>query len=125
MMEASVRPATQRPRLTVALVLGCVAAALLLRATLLDGENDDTVLFTRWLDFLQENGAAELLRHEFRTSYTPVYLYQLIAADAVFPSDAGLLIVKVFPIVFDVVCAFLVYKLVRLRRPQGWLPRQG
>ena len=72
-MEPTVRPVRQRPRLTVALVLGGVAAALLLRAALLHGENVDTVFFTRWLDF-------------------------------------------------DVICAYLAYKLVRLRRPQGPLP---
>jgi Gpi18-like mannosyltransferase len=46
----------------------------------------------------------------------------LIVGDAVFPSDAELLIVKFVPIVFDVVCAFLAYKLVELRRGQGPLP---
>jgi len=117
-----VRPATQRPRLTVALVLGGVAVALLLRAALLHGENRDTELFTLWLAYLQDNGAAELLRHDFVINYTPLYLYHLILANAVLPGDAELLIVKYLPIVFDVVCAYLAYKLVRLRHTAGRLP---
>jgi Gpi18-like mannosyltransferase len=94
-------------------------AALVLRSTLLHGENEDTDVFITWLDFLQANGVTDFLRHEFRTNYPPLYLYQLIVGDLIFPSDGDLLVVKYLPIAFDVICAGLAWKIVRLRHPLG------
>jgi Gpi18-like mannosyltransferase len=114
--EAETRPERHWSLLAVV----AVAAALALRAFLVHGENEDTAVFATWLDYLQENGVGEFLRHEFRTNYPPLYLYQLVLGDLVLPTD--LLVMKVVPIACDVLCAALAWKIVRLRHPVGPAP---
>ncbi len=112
----------RRPTTAVVVAVAGVLLALLLRAFLVHGENEDTGVFIGWLDYLQANGVGHFLRHEFRTNYTPLYLYQLIVGDRLFPADADLLVVKYVPILCDVVCAVFAWKIVRVRFATGPLP---
>ena len=111
------------PRLgAAAVVVGSVALAIVLRALLLHGSNEDMDVFRSWLAFLQQNGASELLQEEFRTNYTPLYLYGLIVGNAVFPHHADELIIKWAPMGFDAVSAIFAYRITRLRHPTGIRP---
>jgi Gpi18-like mannosyltransferase len=128
---AALQPAKERPvtsvgrvvgpHLTLLLVAG-VALALALRIALLHGENEDTGVFTVWLDHLQRFGVADFLSTEFRTNYTPLYLYQLVVGNWLFPGSADLLVLKYLPIACDVLAAVFAWKIVRLRHPRGNLP---
>jgi Gpi18-like mannosyltransferase len=108
--------------LAPAIVVGALAVGVALRAALVHGWNEDMDVFRSWLDVLQQQGARAFLEAEFRTNYTPLYLYALIAGNAVLPDSADELIIKWAPMALDAVTAFFAYRIVRLRRPEGWLP---
>jgi Gpi18-like mannosyltransferase len=95
---------------------------LIVRALLVHGSNEDMDVFRTWLAVLQEHGAGELLQTEFRTNYTPLYLYGLVAGNAVLPAGADELIIKWAPMAFDWVSAFFAYRIVRLRYADGLRP---
>ncbi len=105
-----------------AVIIVASVAGLIVRALLLHGSNEDMDVFRSWLAVLQQHGATELLQTEFRTNYTPLYLYALIAGDAVLPHGADELIIKWGPMVFDYVGAFFAYRIVRLRYREGLRP---
>jgi Gpi18-like mannosyltransferase len=76
-----------------------------------------------WYDEMAEDGFAAL-QQPF-SNYTPPYLYLLGLAtltQAVLPSVTA---IKLISILFDVFSAFLVYRIVQLRRPDGPMPLIG
>ena len=97
----------------------CLLSSLVLRYGLIDFETGDLDAFTNWYDFIVNNGYFYALKHKF-ANYTPAYHYLLL-----FSSLLGLpkiVAIKLISIVFDFVCAFFVYKIVRLKYPEGMAP---
>jgi Gpi18-like mannosyltransferase len=103
-----------------------VLLALLVRSSMIMAENMDfRVFLVPWYRFIIEHGGFAALAFDF-SNYTPAYLYLLALSAGLFglESEAHLPI-KIIPIVFDLVNAFLVYRLVRVKYPDGPLPLLG
>lgn len=111
----------QRHADTLFLGLGILLAALL-RFTLLPHPSYDiTEFFGPWYEFIQKNGGWGALKYNF-ANYTPPYLYLQVIASQIFPRLESVYAIKLFPVAFDFIAAFFVYKLVRLRYPTGTAP---
>ena len=97
----------------------CLLSSLVLRYGLIDFGSGDLDVFSSWYDFQVNNGYFYALKHKF-SPYTPAYHYLLV-----FSSFLGLpkiVAIKLISIIFDFVCAFFVYKIVRLKYPEGMAP---
>lgn len=96
--------------------------ALLLRFSLLSFESGDLRAFVGpWYDFIVANGGFAALRYEF-ANYTPLYLYMITIAAALFSGVPKFFAIKFISIIFDFICAAFVYKLVRLPYQTGPAP---
>ena len=104
----------------IVLVFG-ILVALGARYAVKDFETQDFWFFTdQWMIFIRAHGL-ESLRYPF-TSYTPFYSYLLIAAYYLFPGLSNLFLIKLVSTVFDFICAWFVYKLVRLHYTSDSMP---
>jgi len=74
-----------------------------------------------WYAKLQRHGPLVGLGKDFY-NYTPPYLYLLALATLTSSFIAPLTSVKMIAMVFDILSAIMVYKIVRLHRRQGHLP---
>lgn len=74
-----------------------------------------------WYAKLQRHGPLVGIGKDFY-NYTPPYVYLLALATLTSSFLAPLTAVKIIALVFDIVCAVLVFMIVRLHRPQGYLP---
>jgi Gpi18-like mannosyltransferase len=97
------------------------AAALALRISLLDGWNKDVEAYQEWLQFIRDNGGFRAFKYEIG-DYTPLFPYLLFVLDHVLVGASDTTVIKVGSLVADFVCAGFVYRIVRLRHPQGLLP---
>ncbi|MDR2547788.1 MAG: hypothetical protein LBC96_09860 [Lachnospiraceae bacterium] len=89
-------------------------SALVIRITMFHHMSGDMNRFLlRWVDFIRENGYMSSFADRF-SDYAPLYLY-LLTAIAYFDLDTVIWI-KIISVVFDVVLAIAVYKLVSLRQ---------
>jgi Gpi18-like mannosyltransferase len=96
--------------------------ATLLRFSLSEFESGDFKNFLApWYDFITEQEGFAALKYEF-SNYTPPYLYLLIIASLLLSSLSKVLVIKSISIIFDFVCAFFVYKIVRIKYPTGMAP---
>jgi Gpi18-like mannosyltransferase len=73
-----------------------------------------------WYNAIQEQGFAAIGTDI--SNYTPAYLYLLYLVSLVLPTAADLTAVKVLSMVFDVVCAWIVYRMVGIRYKSSPLP---
>src|SRR3984957_13872126 len=73
-----------------------------------------------WYAAVQEHGFAASGTPV--SNYTPAYLYLLYLTSVAFPHLPAVMAVKVPPIAFDLVCAGMVFLLVRMRYRTGLLP---
>ncbi|MBE1471733.1 hypothetical protein [Kibdelosporangium phytohabitans] len=106
------------PLLAAAAVI--VSLSLAVRLVLFPFESLDYRAFVaQWYEFISANGGFSALRYQF-ADYNVPYLYLLaILTYLPVPALAG---VKVISVLFDVVLALYVYKLVALKYPRGWWP---
>ena len=74
-----------------------------------------------WYAKLQQHGPLAGLGKDFY-NYTPPYLYLLALATLTSSIIAPITSVKLIAMAFDVYAAFMIYKIVRLHRPHGYLP---
>jgi Gpi18-like mannosyltransferase len=102
------------------LIVVMLALAVLLRAISLSNQNLDTEGYIRWYNEIAARGFAALA-DDFAV-YTPPYLYMLWLATLVKGIVPPLLAIKLIPTIFDVLSVFAVFKLVRLKFPQGQIP---
>jgi Gpi18-like mannosyltransferase len=102
---------------TVIVAVG-VLLAVLLRYSLRGYASDDfTGLMNGWYQAIKEQGLAS-----FRTgisNYNPPYLYLLYIISLLFPNLYNLTAVKLPSILGDFLCAWFVYRTVRLKFPAG------
>lgn len=108
-------------KLILALV---VLAALLLRKSLIYfvGNSDYTCCLKPWYDYIVDHDGIYALKDNF-SNYPPLYLLMLVLTSSIF-GDSGYKPygIKGIPILFDLVGAYFVYKIVKLKHPQGRLP---
>ena len=99
-----------------------VALALALRYALRDFETYDYVTFTGpWYDIIKEQGGFQAMRLDFY-DYTPPYLWLITFATYVLAGVPKVFALKLISILFDFLCAFFVYKLVRLKYAHRAIP---
>ncbi len=97
-----------------------------LRLASFPNQNLDTRGYLNWYSQIETRGFAALA-DDFSV-YTPPYLYLLWLATLVRGVLPPLTAIKLIPVLFDALSAFAVYKLVRLKFPQGqapWLAAAG
>jgi Gpi18-like mannosyltransferase len=101
-----------------------VLAALLLRKSLIYfvGNADYNCCLKPWYDYILDNGGLAALGDDF-SNYPTLYLLMLVATSTIF-GDSGYkpYAIKGIPILFDLVGAFFVYKIVKLKYPDGRQP---
>lgn len=74
-----------------------------------------------WYDFIASNGGFSALKHGF-ADYTPPYLYWILIAATLLSGLPKILAIKLFAMSVDFLCAFLTYKIVKLKYPIGNMP---
>jgi len=84
---------------------------------------DMRVFFLPWYDFITKHGAFQSLAYNFY-DYTPSYLY-FISILTLFRFIPPIMGIKLISIVFDFLAAFFVYKIIKLKYPQGSTPFIG
>ncbi len=112
--------------LVPALIALMFALAIGLRLASFPNQNIDTRGYLNWYSQIEVRGFAALA-DDFSV-YTPPYLYLLWLATLVRGVLPPLTAIKLIPVLFDALSAFAVFKLVRLKFPQGqapWLAAAG
>lgn len=71
-----------------------------------------------WYDFIASHGGFSALKYGF-ADYTPSYLYWLLIASTLLSGLPKILAIKLFAMTVDFICAFLTYKIVKLKYPVG------
>ncbi len=106
------------------LVSGGLLLALLLRYMLRNFTSPDLKAYTLWFDEVKSHGFAVfgLLNKEFPYDYSFFYLYLLLILSFIFPHMVSSSAVKLLPVSTDLISAYFVYKLVRLKFKNGPIP---
>ncbi len=110
---------SRKPLLTIS-AIALFLAAIALRVISLPYGNPDTHGYLQWYDQIAKNGFAALSGGF--SVYTPPYLYLLWLATLARKFIPPLLALKLIPSLFDLLSAFAVYKLVRIKFPTGQMP---
>ena len=96
--------------------------AILLRFNLFYFKSSDFIHFlSPWYRFILENGRFSALQYNF-SNYNPPYLYLLVIVSYLFPTVPTVWAVKLASIIFDFLGAFWIYKITKLKYPQGNKP---
>lgn len=106
--------------LVPALIALMFALAIGLRLASFPNQNIDTRGYLNWYSQIEARGFVALA-DDFSV-YTPPYLYLLWLATWVRGVLPPLTAIKLIPVLFDALSAFAVFKLVRLKFPQGQVP---
>jgi Gpi18-like mannosyltransferase len=83
--------------------------------------SDMDVKILTWYAKLQRHGPLVGLGKDFY-NYTPPYVYLLALATLTSSFVAPLTSVKIIATIFDIFTGFMIFKIVRLQRPKGFLP---
>lgn len=105
-------------------IAGLTALALFLRFRLIPFTNYDTDGYSRWYDFIVQNGIRSALGQNFAI-YTPPYLYLLSLVTLTRNLIPEILAIKLIPIFFDLVNALLIVKILRLKYDTDKIPYLG
>ena len=102
----------------VAILTAGIILALLLRYLLRTFESGDyTYYFRTWYTKIQQEGFHSL--GEAFSDYPPLYLSILYVLSVVFPKISAWTVIKLPSIACDLVCAWYVYRIVRLKYGHG------
>ena len=105
-------------------IYGLFALPLFLRYKLIPFTNYDTDGYIRWYDFIVKIGIPDALGQNF-SIYTPPYLYLLSIATVARDVIPKLIAIKLIPIVFDLINAVTIFKILRLKHASGSIPHFG
>jgi Gpi18-like mannosyltransferase len=95
--------------------------SLILRVISIPYSNIDVTGYLLWYQTLYQQGIGETLATNFAI-YTPPYTYLLALATLAHDLIPPLTAIKLIPICFDLLGAFYIYKIVKLKYAQGDLP---
>lgn len=98
--------------LALLLIIGIIARTAVINFTNIDTSN----YLIPWYDYISNKGIATALGDNF-ANYTPLYTY-LLALMTVMPIPK-LTAIKLIPITMDIINAFMIYKIVKHKYPQG------
>jgi Gpi18-like mannosyltransferase len=103
------------------LVISVILAVLIRLACVPNKSVDYRFFLSPWYDFIVSNGGFTALKEGFY-DYTPPYLYWIFIATSLLSGLPKILAIKLFAMTVDFICAFFVYKIVKLKYPQGRRP---
>lgn len=103
------------------LIIILIGIALVLRLLLVPFTNYDTDGYFRWYDFIVRNGIRPALGQNFAI-YTPPYLYLLSLVTLTKNVISKIVAIKLIPTFFDLINAFLIFRILRLKYPVGNIP---
>jgi Gpi18-like mannosyltransferase len=113
-----------RYKITSHFTLGIIAA-LIIRFLCLPNKSSDYKSFLEpWYNFITEHGGFAALKYDFY-DYTPPYIYWLLIASSLLAWLPKIVSIKLVSIIFDFICAYFCYKLVRLKYPVGNFPNKA
>lgn len=120
-MPAGLRPHFRRyvPLFIAAALLAVSVAIRLATRTVITTDLDFHIL--PWYAKLQKFGPLVGLGKDFY-NYTPPYLYLLALATLTSEIMAPVTAVKIISTVFDLYCAYMIYRIVQLKYRDGYLP---
>jgi Gpi18-like mannosyltransferase len=99
--------------------LALLMLAILVRLACVPNRSIDYVnCLNPWSDFIVEHGGWAALQYDF-ANYTPPYLYWLVISTHLEEWLPRLLTIKLFPMAIDFVCAYFIYRLVKLKFATG------
>jgi Gpi18-like mannosyltransferase len=102
-----------------AIIAAAIGMSLCVRWLARDVVTGDYTLYLQpWIEFIQAQAGWPALRYNF-SNYAPPYLYLLVVASSIFNSMPALYLSKIISLPFDLGCAWMAYKLVKLRYPDG------
>ncbi|MGB8212820.1 MAG: hypothetical protein WCE68_04595 [Anaerolineales bacterium] len=105
----------------VLIVFSGILLALLLRFSLRTFESQDYLNFFRaWYTIIRKQGFGALGKSF--SNYTPLWLYMLYGVSIFLPKLATVTAVKLPSIICDFICAWYVYRIVRLKYEKGPVP---
>ncbi|MBG1263603.1 hypothetical protein F8S20_33230 [Nostoc sp. BAE] len=103
--------------LTVGIIL-----AVLIRLVCVPNQSLDYKYFLEpWYDFIASHGGFSALKYSF-ADYTPPYLYWIVISATLLSGLPKIFAIKLFAMTVDFLCAFLTYKIVKLKYPEGRMP---
>ena len=82
---------------------------------------DMTSFLIRWYNQLDDHGIFISLGRKF-SNYTPPYLYLMALATLTSGILSKVAAIKLISIIFDVYAAWIVFRIIRLRYPDGFMP---
>jgi Gpi18-like mannosyltransferase len=103
------------------LVLGIIFAIVIRWVCVPNKSVDYKYFLDPWYEFIANNGGFSALKYGF-ADYTPPYLYWILIAATLLSGLPKILAIKLFAMTMDFICAFLVYKIVRIKYPEGKKP---
>ncbi len=104
------------------LSLFLLALSIIIRVHFLPYTNFDMDIFNlKWHQTLVENGIRSTLATNF-TNYSPPYTYLLALASLTRDFIPPLISIKFIPILFDILGAFVIFKITKIKYPQDDIP---
>jgi Gpi18-like mannosyltransferase len=100
------------------LIIGIIFAVFIRWVCVPNKSVDYKYFLSPWYDFIASNGGFSALKHGF-ADYTPPYLYWILIASTLLSGLPKIFAIKLFAMSADFVCAFLTYKIVKLKYPTG------
>ncbi len=105
------------------LIILLVLASAVLRFISIPNSNQDMVVYNlRWYEELSQKGIGKTLGTNF-SNYAPPYTYLLAIATFTRGLIPPLTAIKLIPIGFDLLGAYFIYKIVKLKYQQGYFPK--
>ena len=98
------------------LVIGIIFAITIRLVCVPNKSVDYKYFLDPWYDFIASHGGFSALKYGF-ADYTPSYLYWLLIASTLLSGLPKILAIKLFAMTVDFICAFLTYKIVKLKYP--------
>lgn len=104
------------PKYTLFILLGCAFLLRIIAAALSQGFGSDTACFAAWADRMFLTGPSEFYSADVFTDYPPGYMYWLWIVGAIRSlgiesySVIHLILLKLPPIICDIICGYLIYK---------------
>ncbi|MEH1853951.1 MAG: hypothetical protein V7L11_20260 [Nostoc sp.] len=103
------------------LTIGIIFAVLIRLVCVPNKSIDYKYFLEPWYDFIASHGGFSALKYSF-ADYTPPYLYWILISATLLSGLPKIMAIKLFAMTVDFLCAFLTYKIVRLKYPEGKIP---
>jgi len=118
-------PRTQKQLAGALIIAAAIGMSLCVRWLARDVVTGDYTLYLQpWIEFITSQGGWPALRYNF-SNYAPPYLYLLVLFVGIFRDAPALYLSKLISLPFDLGCAWMAYKLVKLKYPAGIAPHSA